>query len=137
MGIVKTKSLARSYVWWPNIDVDIEQLCKQCETCGVEAMAPPRAPPQPWLYSSQPWSRLHLDFLGPLKGKMYLVIVDSSSKWIECIEMEPTTAEQVIKVLRAIFARFGLPVEVVSDQGPPFTSTEFSSFLEKNGIRQT
>lgn len=62
MGIVKIKALARSYVWWPNIDADIEDVCKRCETCAAEADAPTRAPPQPWPYTAQPWTRLHVDF---------------------------------------------------------------------------
>ncbi|KAJ0172353.1 hypothetical protein K1T71_012326 [Dendrolimus kikuchii] len=136
MGIGKTKGLARSYVWWPNIDGDIESMCKQCVTCAAEADAPPRAPPQPWPYTAQPWTRVHVDFLGPFKGKTFFVLIDSSSKWIEIYEMNRTTASSVIKVLREIFARFGLPIELVSDQGPPFTSFEFSEFLKRNGIRQ-
>ncbi|CAK1591123.1 unnamed protein product [Parnassius mnemosyne] len=128
MGIVKTKGLARSYVWWPNIDADVEALCRSCETCASEADAPPRAPPNPWPYLP-PWSRVHIDFLGPYKGKTYLVLINSSSKWLEIIEVARTNATSIVKVLRSIFARFGLPLELVSDQGPPFTSIEFKSFL--------
>ncbi|CAK1589460.1 unnamed protein product [Parnassius mnemosyne] len=135
MGIVKTKGLARSYVWWPNIDADVEALCRSCETCASEADAPPRAPPNPWPYLP-PWPRVHIDFLGPYKGKTYLVLIDSSSKWLEIIEVARTNATSIVKVLRSIFARFGLPLELVSDQGPPFTSIEFKSFLKNNGIQQ-
>ncbi|XP_022818470.1 uncharacterized protein K02A2.6-like [Spodoptera litura] len=136
MGIVKTKSLARSYVWWPNIDAAVEEMCKQCETCAAEADAPHRAPIQPWPYHTRPWTRLHVDFLGPYKGLTFFVLIDSSSKWIEVFEMKGTNASKVIKVLRSTFARFGLPEELVSDQGPPFTSTEFKNFLKNNGIKQ-
>jgi hypothetical protein len=137
MGIVKTKSLARSYVWWPNIDTDLEMVCKNCETCAAEAQAPPRATPQPWPYYSQPWSRIHLDFLGPLNRSTYLILLDATTKWLEVFEMTKTNAACVIKLLRATFARFGLPLEVVSDQGPPFTSSEFRNFLINNGIVQS
>ncbi|XP_063635087.1 uncharacterized protein K02A2.6-like [Cydia splendana] len=73
MGIVKMKSIARSYVWWPGIDADIERICHECATCAAEGMAPPRTAPQPWPYIPEPWSRLHLDFLGPLGGKMLCI----------------------------------------------------------------
>lgn len=135
MGIVKTKSLARSYVWWPNIDAELEAVCRGCETCAAEAVAPPRATPSPWTYSTQPWTRIHLDFLQH-KGRTYLILIDSSSKWIEVFEMSRTNASAVVKELRATFTRFGLPVVVVSDQGPPFTSAEFRQFLTHNGIEQ-
>ncbi|XP_028169209.1 uncharacterized protein LOC114359144 [Ostrinia furnacalis] len=48
MGIVKTKGLARSYVWWPGIDRDVEEACRACDTCAREAAAPARASPSPW-----------------------------------------------------------------------------------------
>ncbi|XP_047993534.1 uncharacterized protein K02A2.6-like [Leguminivora glycinivorella] len=137
LGIVKMKSLARSVMWWPGIDSDIEELGKQCTTCALEGAAPPRAPPQPWPYHPEPWSRLHVDFLGPFHGETFLVIVDSTTKWLEIFKMAKTTARGVIKALRETFARFGLPVEVVSDNGPPFTSKEYAHFMETNGIKMT
>ncbi|XP_061385257.1 uncharacterized protein K02A2.6-like [Danaus plexippus] len=137
MGIIKTKSWARSYVWWPGIDQDVEGQCRACDTCAQEADAPPRASPTPWPYHLQPWSRLHIDFLGPIRGLTFMVMVDSTSKWLEIFEMKSTNATSVIKVLRTTFARFGLPMEVVSDQGPPFSSSEFNSFLVNNGITQS
>jgi hypothetical protein len=137
MGIVKMKSIARSYVWWPGIDADIERTCHECATCAAEGAAPPRSAPQPWPYISRPWSRLHLDFLGPLGGKMYLILIDASTKWLEAFAMQKTTASAVIKVLEETFARFGLPLEIVSDNGPPFTSKEYQHFLLQNGIKAT
>ena len=66
-----------------------------------------------------------------------LVIVDSSSKWVECIDMGTnTTSDRVIAVLRELFARFGLPKYIVSDNGTSFVSKNFKIFLEMNGIKQ-
>lgn len=84
MGIVRTKSLVCVIVWWPGVDEAVETDCRRCETCAAEAAAPPRSPPQPWPYALQPWSRIHIDFLGPYHGKTYLVVIDASSKWLEC-----------------------------------------------------
>ncbi|XP_049870353.1 uncharacterized protein K02A2.6-like [Pectinophora gossypiella] len=52
-----------SVMWWPGIDADIEAACRECAVCVAESPAPPRAPPQPWPHVTEPWSRLHLDFL--------------------------------------------------------------------------
>ncbi|XP_028166425.1 uncharacterized protein K02A2.6-like isoform X2 [Ostrinia furnacalis] len=134
MGIVKTKALARSYVWWPGVDEAVEAACRRCAVCASVADAPPAHSPSPWPWPDRPWSRLHLDFLGPMFGTTYLIVVDACSKWIEAIKMKSTTAGAVISVLRDMWARFGLPKQVVSDNGPPFTSTEFDSFLKNNGI---
>lgn len=75
-----------------------------------------------------------MDFLGPLNGSTYFIVVDACSKWVEAVRMKSTTAASVIAVLRDMFARFGLPKQVVSDNGPPFTSAEFSVFMSRNKI---
>lgn len=134
MGIVKTKALARSYVWWPGIDEAVEAVCRECTVCAAVADAPPAHAPHSWPWPSRPWSRLHLDFLGPINGITYLVVVDSCSKWIEAIKMNKTTAQAVIAVLRDLWAKFGLPKQTVSDNGPPFSSAEFQNFTSRNGI---
>lgn len=70
---------------------------------------------------------MHIDFCEK-DGQYFLVLVDSHSKWLEVVPMT-TTLSKTIEVLRSIFASYGLPEEVVSDNGPQFTSTEFKQFL--------
>ncbi|UYV80368.1 K02A2.6-like [Cordylochernes scorpioides] len=62
---------------------------------------------------------------------------DSHSKWIEAIPMRETTTRKTIEQLRRLFSSYGLPEELVSDNGPQFTGSEMKSFLEGNGIKQT
>lgn len=135
LGIVKTKSLARSYVWWPRMDQDIECVCRACFTCICENSAPPKATPQPWPVTQQPWSRLHLDLLGPIDNHTFLVIIDATSKWIEIFNLTRSTAAAVIKPLWETFARFGVPQVIVTDNGPPFSSLEFENFVSGIGIK--
>ncbi|CAG9106017.1 unnamed protein product [Plutella xylostella] len=137
MGVVKTKSIARSYVWWPGVDEAVEALCRSCGVCAAVSDAPPAHAPRAWPWPDRPWTRVHVDFLGPLAGSMYLVLVDACSKWIEIVKMGSTSAKNVISKLREIFSRFGLPKQLVSDNGPPFSSTEFIKFLTDNGIEST
>ena len=73
--------------------------------------------------------------MSPLFNKMYLVIVDAHSKWPEVYEMSSTTSSMTITVLRQVFAAYGLPDCLVSDNGPQFVSEEFRSFLRVNGIK--
>lgn len=75
-GICKMKSLARSYVWWPGVDSDIESCVKDCVVCQESRPAPTPAPLHPWEYPEQPWLRLHLHFAGPFMGNMFLVIIE-------------------------------------------------------------
>lgn len=134
MGIVKSKSLARSYVWWPGVDEAVERMCRECVTCASQADSPPRQAPSMWPWPNIAWSRLHLDFMGPISGKTYLVVVDAMSKWVEVFHMGSTVANEVINKLCELFSRFGLPRQIVSDNGPPFTSREFKMFIDSCGI---
>ena len=68
-------------------------------------------------------------------GKMLVVVIDSHSKWPEIMEMNTTTAAKTITVLREIFACYGLPEQVVTDNRPQFTATEFKQFLTANGAK--
>uniref|UniRef100_A0AAV2KT32 Integrase catalytic domain-containing protein n=1 Tax=Knipowitschia caucasica TaxID=637954 RepID=A0AAV2KT32_KNICA len=66
---------------------------------------------------------------------MYLVVVDSHSKWPEVQIMDCTSANKTINVLRGLFSRHGVPHILVSDNGPQFSSEEFSTFLKANGVK--
>ena len=66
---------------------------------------------------------------------MFLVVADAHSKWPEVIPMSSTTTSKTIEVQRDLFARFGIPEQIVSDNGPQFVSEEFQAFIKSNGIR--
>ena len=128
IGMVKMKGLSRGFVWWPNIDKDIEGTVRNCEGCQEIANNPARAPLHRWEYPALPWQRLHIDFAGPVQGKMLMVVIDAHSKWPEIVVMENTTAEETVSTLRSLFARMGLPDQIVSDNGPQFTFDIFKKF---------
>ena len=136
-GIVKMKSMARIHVWWPKIDLDIESTVSKCTACQENSRDPARAPIHPWEQPRQPWTRIHVDFAGPFEGSMWFIVVDAHTKWPEVIAMKTTTANNTITVLRSLFARYGIPTQIVSDNGPQFTSEEYSQFCTRNGIRRT
>jgi transposase InsO family protein len=133
-GMTRMKSIARSYVWWPSIDSDIEKTVRSCHVCQVTRADPAGAPVHPWCYPTGPWQRLHIDFKGPVQGQMFLVVVDAYSKYPEVVKMSSTTSTATFKVLREIFSRQGLPETIVSDNGPQLTSEEFENFCSVNGI---
>ena len=54
----------------------------------------------------------------------YLIIADYYSRVIEILHMTTTTTARVVKKLKATFARYGVADEVVSDNGPQFSSEE-------------
>ncbi|XP_015122715.1 uncharacterized protein K02A2.6-like [Diachasma alloeum] len=134
-GICGTKAAARSYVWWPEIDQDIETMVKNCQECMEVLSAPAKTPTQPWVAPDKPWTRLHVDFAGPMAGPTFLIVVDSTTKWLEVKRVSSPNSLNVIKVLRALFATFGIPDTIVSDNGTAFTSEEIKAFYQRNGIK--
>ncbi|XP_021339765.1 uncharacterized protein K02A2.6-like, partial [Mizuhopecten yessoensis] len=135
IGVVKMKAVALSYMWWPGLDQDIELMCKTCAGCQEVKHATPGARLHPWEWPSRPWHRVHIDFAGPFLDSMFLIAVDAHSKWPEVVQMKSTTAERTIEVLRTIFARNGVPRQIVSDNGPQFKSELFHNFMRLNGIK--
>ncbi|KFD51889.1 hypothetical protein M513_07218 [Trichuris suis] len=134
-GTVRMKALARSYVWWPGIDETIERRVAECSDCQQYRGNPPKAPPRVWNWTPRPWSRIHIDFAGPFRGKTYLLIVDSHSKWLDVEQVASTESKEVIRHLARLFATHGLPDVLVSDNGTAFDSGNFRQFCTANRIR--
>ena len=134
IGISRMKSLARQFVWWPKLDSDVESMVKRCEICAVSGPEPISTVLHPWEWPRQPWHRLHVDYAGPLYGKMYLIIVDAHSKWMDVHITNGCTTAITIDKLQLLFSTFGLPHVLVSDNGPAFSSSEFQDFMKQNGI---
>lgn len=128
------KNLSRNYVYWPSLDKDIEEVCRACTACRAVRDAPAHTPLHPWEFPLQPWQRVHADF-ADCGGKRYLIMVDGNSKWIEAMSLSKTDAHATITVMRSIFARFGLPSLLVTDNGLPFFSQEFKTFCKKICIK--
>ena len=130
------KSLARGYLWWPGLDADIAQRVSSCRVYASVSKLPPKAPLHPWKWPVKPWGRIHIYFFEKNKST-FLLVVDAYSKWLEVIPMTSTTSLKTIEVLHSLFALYGLPKEVVLDNGPQLASEEFAQFMKQNGIKFT
>lgn len=68
-------------------------------------------------------------------GKMFLVLIDSHSKWMDVYLVTTATSHGTIEKLRQSFSVHGLLQMLVSDNATCFTSAEFADFVAKNGIK--
>lgn len=134
-GMVKMKALARSYVWWKNIDTDIENMVRKCKACCLLKKNPTKVPVHCWEYPKEPWSRIHIDYAGPFMNQYFFIVVDAYTKWLEVIPTTSTTASTTINILKKLYTTFGLPITQVSDNGRQFRSEEMQRFLKENGIQ--
>ena len=124
-------------MWWPGIDQDIKDKVRFCQDCVSAQSSPKAVPLHLWPWSTEPWQRTHVDF-SEVKAQQFFLIVDSHSKWLEVFPMTTTTATATINALRATFAQHGLPLELVSDNGPvQFIAEEFKAFLSMTWIKHT
>ena len=119
------KQLARSVVYWPNINADIEKVAKSCTSCAEHQNNPSKPANHPWMLPEKPWSRVHVDHAINFMGENWLVVVDAYSKYPI---IHPTTAvstRATIRLLEEDFAHFGNPHSIVSDNAMTFKSEEF------------
>lgn len=133
IGIVRMKMLARSYLWWNNCDIDIENFVKSCDVCQQTQSVKKEVVETKWKETSFPFERVHIDFFD-FAGKKFLLLVDAFSKYCEVKIMSSTIAEKVNEKLLEIFSIFGYPKQIVSDNGPPFQCGAFVKFCNLNGI---
>ena len=138
MGIVKMKAYLRAYAYWPGMNKDIENFCRRCPQCTIYQKVGDRAPmSQVAEKETEPWQRIAIDMTGPssvLDGKLLLTIIDLYSRFPEVCVLRKGTSREVIEHLQALFARFGVPRYLVSDNGSNFVSDEFEVFLKRVGI---
>ena len=134
-GISKTKALLREKVWFSGIDELVKTTLESCLACQAVGKA---APPEPVRLTSMPeapWHLVHVDFIGPLPSSEYLlVVIDRYSRYPEVETVRSTKASSIIPKLDKIFATHGIPYIVKSDNGPPFSSDEFSNYCTALGI---
>ena len=132
-GIVRSKLLAREFVWWPSLAEDISTMASNCSICALVNFKPDKVY-IPWPKSTFPFERVHIDFYEK-RSLTYFILCDSYSKWLHVSYMPNTKARTVISELMSIFAQFGLPKCLVSDNGPPFDSNEYAQFCTQYNIK--
>lgn len=66
---------------------------------------------------------------------MLLIVVDAYNKWLEVKVASTSTTKWTIAILDELFTCYGVPITVVSDNGPQFTSTDFKNFLQNSEIK--
>ena len=133
-GMQRMKQLARSTVYWPRIDFDIEDLCRKCTSCGQFQNKPDKPSIHSWMMPEKPWSRLHLDHAINFLGRNWLVLVDAYSKY-PCIHpTTSTSSKSTTAILEQEFAHFGYPHTLVTDNATTFMSQEFQAWCKQRGI---
>ena len=105
--IVRMKVLSRIHAWYPGIDKDIESLVEKCVHCKMVQNESPSCENHPWAWPSKSMDRIHLDYFGPYFGKIYLIMVDSYSKWCDVSIQKYTNAKKQLVLVGSGFQGTG------------------------------
>ncbi|GJZ63031.1 reverse transcriptase domain-containing protein [Tanacetum coccineum] len=133
----------RTGYYWPTMHMDARNLIRECNDCQIHRPVP-RNPQQNLTPITSPWPfyKWGIDIAGPFpegpgKVKFLIVAIDYFTKWIEAKAVATITGNQVKKfVWDNIVCRFGLPGEIISDNGKQFRDNPFKDWCEKLCIRQ-
>ena len=144
LGVNKTSDRIRQRFYWPHCLQDVKDWCKNCDLCASRRGPPrkQRAPMHQYNVGA-PAERIALDVLGPLPttesgNKYVLLVADYFTKWPEAYSLPNQEAITVAKVLvKEYICRFGVPLEIHSDQGRNFESNVFQEMCSLLGIRKT
>ncbi|XP_046554151.1 uncharacterized protein K02A2.6-like [Haliotis rubra] len=135
-GVTKCTERARTCVWWPGVVNDIKDRIARCTFCICNRPTQQREPlittPLPQL----PWMKIAAD-LCHINGQNFLVVTDYFSRFIEIAHLTNISSQQVIGKMKAMFARWGIPGEVLSDNGTQFLSEEFKKFAQQYNFHHT
>jgi len=141
LGRAKTEEQIKFRTYWPNWAFDVKMELKRCEPCAQYHRG--KAPHQSYLnpiMAGEPFEVIAVDITGKHpksnKGNEYIVtVIDMFSKWAEAYPVRKHTAPVVARVLMDnLFARFGMPKRIISDQGAEFESQLFQELCRKMDI---
>ncbi|KII74707.1 hypothetical protein RF11_15108 [Thelohanellus kitauei] len=107
-GIVRVKQFAKRYCILPGIDRDLEKYAQDYQI-GISLLSP---------RFHTYFNRVHIDFLVPFKGFMWLIAVDANSYFPFVMKMNGFSTSNMVNALKSIFALEGIPKTLVSDNGP-------------------
>ena len=141
LGVAKTLAKVKLRYYWPGMTAYVRSFIRQCELCGRRKSPVKRrvSPLQQYLVG-EPMERVAVDLLGPLprsdSGNCWIMVVgDYCSKWMEAYPLPDAKAETVAnKFVGEFVCRFGVPLELHSDQGTNFESAVFAEMCRVLGI---
>ncbi len=140
-GVTRMKRLLHESYWWPLMSLQVEELVAHCSGCQFsEKSSPPADIPKVVVPCPEVcWTKIGVDIAGPFadstQNQHYIVTaIDYTSNYPECLLMLDIRSSKLIDWLEYLFACYGNPNQLVSDNGLQFVSTEFSNFLKSHGI---
>ena len=123
---------ARKCLFWPSMSAETKEHITQREICSQHSAKQAKETLITHEPTDRPWEKVAVDICN-LDNKDCLITVDYLSNFWEIDRLRDTKASTRVWKLKSHFARNGIPDEVISDNGPQFTSSEFTQFGRERG----
>ena len=133
LSLHKCRERLQESVWWPGASIALKNYLDRCSFCQLNRRKNKSQPISSSVLPERPWMKIGAD-LFELNNKVYLVVVDYFSRWLEVKLLLSVDSESVINNLAEIFACFGIPEVLRTDGGPQFKSKLFYKFTEDFNI---
>ena len=134
-GVMATRNRLKLEAWWPGYCNDVERYVSKCAQC-IKSRSSFQSHTHTWPEEQEPLSRVHIDHAYVPGIGLLLILVDSFSGWPEVALVPDRQASTVIRVLRNIFARNGVPRTLASDNAAEFWDRTLCDWLERIGCSQ-
>ena len=147
LGVRRTTHQLQLRAYWPGWQQDVRRYCRRCHQCVTYHRGAPRKQGLMQAFPvGEPFERVAIDLTGPhptsRSGHVFiLTVIDLFTKWVEAIPIRNKEAVTVARALvDVVFSRFGVPLQLLSDNGKEFDNRvlqEFCRLLEIDKIRTT
>ena len=139
LGVTKFQQRAKSTVYWPNIDQDIENYIRTCEPCqrNQASQPPEQLIPIASDLPNIPWHTLGTD-LFTYESENYLIISDYMSKYPIVEQLgNDSSSNKIANITSKYISMFGVPHQIISDNGPQFIGKPYQKLMQQYGIVHT
>ena len=135
MSVQRTIERAKSCVFWPRMNSDIENHISECVGCQTYPNPPRKEPMQPHEIPCRPWQKIAMD-VAEQEGRKYLVLICFYSNLIMVSELpgNPTT-KSITTRLAAVFSEHGSCDVLMSDADPLFRASSFKEFTDEWAVK--
>ena len=132
LGIVKSKLLVKTLVYWPRYNSDVKAMCQECDQHRENQTMPANVPQLHVRADNQ--GEVYGCDIADIQGNQHLVIVDYRGVCTFEYQLSNLQSSIGIEALKSVFCDVGVPNKLITDNARYFTSEEFSEFMMKWNI---
>ena len=135
LAIAKTMALLRENIYFVNMEAKVKAKISECILCAAVSKSPTPQPLETLTLPPYPWHTINIDFLSPLPNSKYLLVaIDQYSRYPVVEIVSSTSANCTISALEKIFSEHRLSQRIIPDNGPPFKSSQVSTYMKNSRI---